>query len=898
MAERNLTPLSPEELFGGITADEGPSRELTPLSPEDLADIGVKPTPKKKRVPFNEAAPSIAKESAVRLSHVPVDIGVGVANIPALVTRGASWLAGKMPGQKAEESASTLRDAADTLTPTWLNENVTSDAALARLQRAGVYEPKETDYPYTQRLLAYGPSYFGGGALFKLPHKLNVMTSVASPLAGELGYNFTGSPWGRVGGEVGAALATPIAYGLGSAAKKQAALWTKKPLQELTPDSPEIRRAMPILQEEMSGLFGQPTREQIISSVANPEMGRRGLQGVVPGLRRWQDRMRENAQTRIGREEGRALSKEVSDIGEARANLSAAEMEWELAKAAAQRRADDLRTLRPSEDIGHALHGEVVGVRDAVKKVTDPAYKADWGKTVIPAKDVEPMVNVLDDLIAKAKLRKDSAAIGDLESMRSKLVGEIPQPTTPATGYGSLTPQAKPAPIIAPLPQRADVLMQIRRDIDSHVRQVGFMEGKPAAKQKAADMAPARSAANVVLDSSTDPLMLNLRAADEVFSSIGAPIGEGLTKQVIKEGELLSPTGGSWKNSPAAAAVGLIKPGEKGVSSVMDLEKLMNAQASIGNPSQVKTIVQDFLNDQVRKNIKDGNVAAAIEKVSTDFAPFIRTWDARFGSQLGKSVSKQLDDQMLLESRAAELGKGVKTTTKETNSAIAEAELKREQAVAKATERSGRIKTAIDEDTITNLVRSPDRADLMAGMLKDPQQGQEVLRLVRKATKQGYGNEMYEGILGTFQQDLRSALSMGKGQMVGSPDDVSAAVDRYVRAARAAGAPEEMLNNMRKAAKDVEMATAVGAVGSGQAAARIAEGQVLRGLMGRPANLISGVERLLNRNDLSTTIYQMALRDPAVARALFAYRGTNPQHFRQYLMKTPALAAILNQPEP
>jgi hypothetical protein len=811
---------------------------------------------------------SSAATGAIRAAGVPVDLLSLLPNVPSLAFRGMKWL-GETTGLSSPEKLAAAEDLIRKLSPDKFNEWFrphTSEGQLGALRQVGAIPP---DYiPDTamgglgKAALERGPAMFTGGALFGMPARLNAMTSVTAPIAGQLAANVAGEKYGepaRMGAEILASLVTPPSLATMSAIKREMDLSTRRPISELVSDPKKIKSALPWMREMVKDKLTQPTRDTILRGVENPDQANAALQGMRPNLtREMSDDL--SAQTAA------AQQRHTTTEQQALAAQSAREQAARQAEADALTLEQQLRQpgrIRESEDIGAALHGVAVGAKEALKQnVLDPLYSAPWKSVKVDTKEVQGVVDEIDNLtrlLARKKATGSANPSGFLDTQLNKLVT-----------YDDVGNR-----IVKPV--RAEVLDQIRREMDASLEALGKSE-KTIAKALNVELQPVRKAINDAFDATPDLNMMLKRMGDEAFAETGAPLSKGVTKKVLSD-----------KATPSTAAKTLIPSGLVGREAVDELDKLIAAQAKAGVPSSdIHALVQEQIQRNIIDATKPGDLARGLAHTLSNkgYGPFLRNYDARYGTTLTDDLKQQLAIQQAKQGarETALLGEreGVSTTNRLLSQSAAERD-----AIIKEAERN--IANAVQ----SRIAGAEYPGNDLATLFRDPNAVKEINSLINSAAKHGQTKEMYEAITGALQRDLVGAMSEGKG--FGAVPDMRELGLRYTDALRRVGAPQKMIDNINSAMTDTARLRSMGGVGekTGQEAIR-AEKQILYGALGRQGGLLqAAMNKLFGNRDVALEVWNMALRDPKIAKELFAYEGKNPDHFMRYMLRNPTLSAAL-----
>jgi hypothetical protein len=164
--------------------------------------------------------------------------------------------------------------------------------------------------------------------------------------------------------------------------------------------------------------------------------------------------------------------------------------------------------------------------------------------------------------------------------------------------------------------------------------------------------------------------------------------------------------------------------------------------------------------------------------------------------------------------------------------------------------------------------------------------------MLNAARKGNNGAAAYEGVLGAIRKDFLNMVSGGPGW--GGAAESTSTMNRYEALLRSAGAPNEVVANLRTMLSDIERERRVGAVSGSAADMQQTERQVLYGVFGRQGQLLRGaMDAMFGKNNVGLEIANLATRDPEVARYILRFQGTQPDSFTRYLAKNAAISAIM-----
>ena len=814
---------------------------------------------------------SSAATGAIRAAGVPVDIASLLPNIPSLGRRGLAWLVDKLPDDLPHKAAAVkaLQDQAAELSPdkvnAWLRPH-TTEGQLEILRQHDVIPP---DYKADTTLgglgkasLERGPAMFTGGAMFGMPKTLNAMTALTAPVTGQVAANIGGEKYGepmRAGAEILTSLALPPAAGLASAAKREWNLTSRQPISELANDPDKIRRAMPWVREMVQDRMTQPTRDTVLRHVQNPDQANAALGTMRPHLEREMTdelTIRANA----ARQQQSAIEQQALA---AQAGRSQAARQAEADALALEQQLRQPGRIRESEDIGAALHGEAVGAKDALKQnVLDPLYDAPWRRVVVDPKQVQGVVDEIDSInriLARKKATGSANPSGLLETQLNKLVS-----------YDDMGNR-----VVNPV--RAEVLDQIRRELDASLEALGKSE-KTVAKALNVELQPVRQAINTAFDTTPNLNVTLKRMGDEAFASTAAPLNTGVAKKVLSD-----------KATPSTTGQTLVPSGLTGREAVDELDKLVAAQAKAGVPSSdIHGIVQEQIQRNLLNATKEGDLAGGLAHTLSDkgYGPFLRNYDARYGTTLTDDLKQQLAIQQAKQGTRDAALTAEREGIPATNSLVTRSAAERDAAIREA-ERS------VAEAIQTRMAGADFPVNELSSLMRGTNSSREINSLINSAAKSGQTQQMYEALTGALQRDLADVVAGGAG--FGTSSEIRELTQRYSDALRRVGAPQGMIDNVAKVMDDADRLQKLGNATKDAAGQSIrGEKQLMYGLLGRQGGLLQmALGSVLGSRDVAFEIARLAMKDPKIAEAMFSYKGKNPEHFMKYIAGNPALSAAL-----
>lgn len=877
-----MADLSLEDVIGDIPKPAASSPAPIDLSLEDVASE--KEKPEQKRIPKPELNTSEKITSSLgtatsRLAGVPADFIMGLANTPALAAKAASWLT----------DSDMLRHMSEKLTPDEFNKLVApygGESVIRKTHERWGTEPYQATSPLgaiAQSVTERGPAFAATGAALGIPKALNLWTSAISPASGEIASRTAGgSDTARMLGEVGSSLLTPpAAWGI-SALRKERNLRSRNPVGGLEMTDPRFQDALPYVREEFQRSFQPSSREQLLAGITNPDAANLSFNAVRPGLQQRISDVDAAALAQRQRREGQATQAYTQTEMTERAN----QMARELAASQAEHQVGALErqmrgSVRYPEDVGAALQSQISDAREGMRRIVEPGYASGWEKESIPLTGRRGMADAITNTLQEAAARKDFeiTPTNFLSQQLDKIVG------TTRTGQEFL--RAMPA----------EVAVQMRRSIDDAVGQYRTQLGDTAGSMRKDALSNLRTTINDALDNAakTNPKLAALRQADKDYAQYIAPLQQGLTRKVLESGEALSTSGQGMKQVPELAAETLIPKGTKGVDGARNLFKAFESQQQAGLSSDITQIVGEHLQNLILSKTKDNDLVGGINKVLNTYGPFIREFDNRFGTNYHGSMRNYIPQQEAAQTAATSARESATQGQRDLTRLLEGAQRTQQEAIQSA-ESTRAARTASAREGVTGqMAESNAPGNMFREIMRDPERMPDAISLIRSAQKTGRGNDAYEGILGAFRADMQDMLTGGPS--FGGANRSQQIMGNYERALRAAGAPDQMITNLRGLLNDAERIRSSGGVLPNNIldATRMNK-QILYGSLGRQGGLLEAAMRtFLGGEDVGLEIARQALRDPAVAQAVFNYRGSNPSHFMHYLMRNPVVAGIVEQ---
>lgn len=878
-----MADLSLEDVLGESQA-KPTQLQIVPVADLSLEDVVTdKEAPKKKPEKPNlnpsDKLASSAGTAVARVAGLPADVALGVANLPSLAIRGGAWLS----------DSGMLKRLAEKAVPTSWNEFLapaTSEALIPYAHKQFGTSPYEAESPLgavTQAIAERGPSYATAGAAFGIPRVLNLSTAMAAPAAGEVASRAAGgSDTARMLGEFGTSLVAPVGgWGL-AALKKEKRLRSRDPITNLSLGDPRFERAAPYVAEEFQRSFRPSSRDELLTGILNPDQANLSFNAVRPGLQRRIADVDAAALAQRQRREGQASQAYTQTENVEQANQQARDMAAAQAEAQAAAMEQRMRgNVRPPEQVGAALQGQVEGARTGMQRVVEPGYASGWERESVPISGRRGMADSIVDTLNQAAARRDFeiTPTSFLSSQLDKIVGVTP------TGLQFL----KSMP--------AEVAVQMRKAIDDAVGQYRTQLGDTAGSMRKDALGNLRTAINNALDDAakSNPKLAALRQADRDYSQFIAPLQEGLTGKVIQPGQAVSATGETLKQVPEMAAETLIPKGTKGVDGARNLFKAFESQQKAGIPSDISPIVGEHLQNLILSKTKNGDLVSGISSVLDSHGPFMREFDSRFGTDYFNSLRNYIPQQQAAQTSATTMRQAATQGQQDLTRILETAQRTRQQAVDTAEATRAARSASAREGVTGQMAVAPAPGNMFRDVIRDPQRLPDALSLVRSAQKTGRGNEAYEGILGAFRADIQDMLTGGPG--FGGANRSQQVMSNYERVMRAAGAPDQIIANLRGMLDDVERIRASGGILPDNIldTTRMNK-QILYGSLGRQGGLLEAAMRtFMGGEDVGLEIARQALRDPAVAQFIFNYQGRNPTHFMHYLMRNPTTAVIIQQ---
>lgn len=763
---------------------------------------------------------------------------------------------------------------------------ITSEGVLKNLRDKEIiapdFEPESVPGRVGKRILEKGPEYAATAGMAGLPATPNIVMSSITPGTGEFAANAFADKQGkksegaRALAELGTAAILPPLQAAASHVIKQRRLSSDMPLSELRPTDPTFTKAAPYVAEEFNKVFpSATTKNTIIEAVSNPQEGNVALRQAQPALYGRVNQVRANVQNQADSRIANVQQMSAADQATAHSEQLSRELVARQAEADAAAGLTSLQGTRTPEAVGKALHGEITGAEEGMKLAVAPGYGSGWERSKIPQAQVAEVVDSLSGVLNEARMVKDLGITprAFLQKQFGKLWGETPNGV----------------PYIAP--QSAGTLVQIRREIDDMIDKYGTQFGSTPASMRRAAMSPVREQVNAALDASTDPKILAMRKADDLFAKFQAPLLEGETGKLIKPGDTLG-----FAKTPATTAEALVLPGTQGQKGAAELAKIAAAQQAAGVQSNIVPLVQEHLQNVIKTVATEakGDTAKALEHLVNQYGTFMREFDSQFGTTLMSDAQTVLREQALKQERAAIATGKATAGAEQTLGQVMTARNAQEQAVTEAQSIADARRSAAASGTTAKFAGVDDPVEHIRGVIKDPQRSTELTALVNSAQKTGTTAQMYQGIVGAFRADIRDMLG-GRGGF-GAVQNAEATMQRYEAALQRAGAPQELINNLRTAYRDIEhFRNTKGAIGNvTDADVARADQHIAMAAMGRTGlTVMDALHGMLGSGNVGARISEMVLTDPEVARHILNYTGKNPMHLKDYLLSNAKIAAAM-----
>jgi hypothetical protein len=801
------------------------------------------------------------------------DVAAALPNIPSLAFRGLGWLGDALDISESRKTA--IRDLIRKTEPTQFNEYMrphTSEGVLETLTSMGAIPPDyEADTPVgalAKVTAERGTPMLTSGLALGMPKKLAGLTAASAPTVGEAGARIApkvgiDSDTGRTVAEILGSFAVAPTLGGVNILAKERALSTKKPLRDITPGTPEFERAVPHVAEMLKKDFRPTTRANVVKGVEDTVAGRDPLRAAQPA---WG----QSAADDLASRESAATSQYSTVEQQAQAAQAARVQAARQAEADALALEQQLRApgrIRPGEEIGSALHSEAAGAKESLKQnVTDPLYGAAWENVRIPPSEVQGVAKAIEG-IQRELLRNRASGASNPSSFLDAQLNKLYM----LDDQGNMVLR----------PTNARVLNQIRVELDSTIDTLSKSD-KTAAKQLNTLFQPVRKSVNDAFDATPDARVLMKRMGDEAYSTTAAPLNAGVTKKVLGKDA-----------PPSAAAEKLIPSGLTGKEAVDELDKLVAAHTRAGTTANVQPLVEEWIQRQLLDATKTGDLAGGINKILSDkgYGPFLRAYDAKYGTSLESSLQQQYQIQAAQQAARDAALQAEKAGVSETSRVVGAAASERDAALRQAQRDVAATPEARFAGTDVPL-------DDFSRMMRDPHSTADVNRLINSARKAGKLDDAYQGIVAAFQREMNSMLTGGSS--FGSAPNSQRIMDRYADALRRAGAPSGVIDDLRNSLRDVEDSVRRGLNPEGYArSASVGEKQFLYGAMGREAGMLMRVQdALFGDRTVAAALTEAAFRDPKIAQALFQYKGKSPEQFRKYILSNPTLVGIISAAQP